>query len=71
MWCQFESVACVGLNMYYPEAFNIAGSINNGVLNVAMAQVILNEPGVDPSVCQGIAAGVAEHMGMDLDVDTG
>ena len=42
----------------------IGGRIADGVLNVAMAEVILNEPGIRALISQGEAAGMAEHVGV-------
>jgi len=35
-----------------------------------MAQVSLQRAGIGPLVCQRVAAGVAQHVGMNLEVRT-
>ena len=40
------------------EALGVGSGIPDGVLDVAMPQIVLNEAGVCPLVGQGIAAGV-------------
>lgn len=46
IWSKLSALM-VGLNMYDPKALNITCGVNNGVLNVSMPEVILDEPGVD------------------------
>jgi len=45
------------------ELFESRG-VTGGVLNVAVAEIILNEPGIRPVVGQGEAAGMAQHVKM-------
>jgi hypothetical protein len=50
-----------------PELFEprrVGGGVLDGVLDVAMPEVILNEPLIRALVGQGEAASVAEHMRM-------
>jgi hypothetical protein len=47
------------------EPCRVGGDVANGVLNVAMPEIILNEAGVCPLVGEGKAAGVGQHVGMD------
>lgn len=53
------------------EALHVGGGINDRILDVLMTQIILNQTGIDTSVGQGITAGVAQHMRMDLNADAG
>src|SRR5947207_2913281 len=46
------------------EPCRISGGISDGVLNVAVAEIILDEPGVGSLVGQGEAASMAQHVGM-------
>ena len=41
--------------------------ISRGVLDVGVTQVSLQRPRIDPAICEGKAAGMAQHVGMDLD----
>jgi hypothetical protein len=45
----------------------VGGSVPDGVLNIPMPQVVLDEPRVRALVGEGVAAGVAEHVGMGFD----
>jgi hypothetical protein len=45
------------------EPCGIAGGVPDGVLNVAMPEIILNQPHIRALIGQGEAAGVAQHMG--------
>ena len=50
-----------------PELFKaggIGGGVADGVLDVAVSQIVLNEPGIRALIGQGEAAGMAEHMGV-------
>ena len=38
--------------------------VAHGRLNASMAQVSLQRAGIGPLVCQRVAAGVAQHVGM-------
>ena len=51
------------------EASSIGCRINNGVLNVSVPQIILNEPGVASFIRKRIATGMPEHMWMYVDVN--
>src|SRR5258708_33262679 len=41
--------------------------VAHGRLNASMAQVSLQRAGIGPLVCQRVAAGVAQHVGMNLE----
>ena len=58
-------------NIDNSESFYVSGSINYGVLNVFMPQIILDQARIYPSVSQGIAAGVAKHVRMHLNANAG
>jgi hypothetical protein len=45
--------------------------ISRGVLNGAMAEPILNGPDIVTLVCQSVAAGVPQHVHMDLERKAG
>jgi hypothetical protein len=47
------------------KARGIGGGVANRVLNVAVSEIVLNEPGVRTLIGEGIAAGVAQHVGMN------
>ena len=42
----------------------VAGGVLDGVLNGAVAEIVLNESGIRAAVGQGEAASVAKHVGM-------
>jgi hypothetical protein len=42
----------------------ISGGVPDGVLNVPVAEIILNEPRIGSLVGQGKAAGMAQHVGV-------
>ena len=44
------------------EPRRVGGGVADGVLDVAMAEVVLDQPGVRALVGQGVAAGVAQHV---------
>ncbi len=46
------------------EAGGIGGGIHDGVLNVPVAKVILNEPRIRALVGKSEAASMPEHVGM-------
>lgn len=51
-----------------PQLFKpcrVGGGVADGVLNVAVPEVVLNEPNVCALVGAGKAAGMAQHVGMD------
>jgi len=57
----------LGLHPLSPELFKaggIGGGVADGVLNVAVSQIVLNEPGIRALIGQGEAAGMAEHVRM-------
>lgn len=57
-----------------PELFKpgwISGGIADGVLNVAVPEVVLNEPRIRALIGEGEAAGMAEHMRMGGQGQTG
>ncbi len=41
------------------EPCRVSGDVANGVLNVAVPEIVLNKPGVSTLVGEGKAAGVA------------
>ena len=48
-----------------PQLFKprrVGGGVADGVLDVAVAEVVLDQPGVRALVGQGVAAGVAQHV---------
>lgn len=47
------------------ELSGIGGGIAHGVLNVAVPEIVLDEPGVCALVCEGKIAGMAQHVGMN------
>lgn len=47
----------------------IRRSINNGILNISVPQVILNQPGVTALICQRVAACMPEHMRVYVDIN--
>ena len=46
------------------EPGGVGGGVLDGVFDVPVAKVILNEPGIGALVGKGEAAGMAEHVGM-------
>ena len=51
-----------GLPPQLLEPCRIGGGVADGVLDVAVAEVVLDQPGVRALVGQGVAAGVAQHV---------
>ena len=49
----------------------IGGGIEHGMLNFAMSEIVLNEPGFSALVGEGKAAGMAQHVGMDVHRELG
>ncbi len=47
------------------EASGIGGGVADGVLNVAVSQIVLNEAGVCAQVGETKAAGMAQLVGMN------
>ena len=46
------------------EPYRVGGRVLDGVLNIPVSEIILNEPRVCTLVGQGEAASVAQHVGM-------
>src|ERR1700738_4344929 len=46
------------------EPCRVGGRVLDGVLDVPMSEVILNEPSIRALIGQGEAASVAQHVGM-------
>ena len=46
------------------EPCRVGGGVLDGVLNIAVSEVILNEARISTLVGQGEAASVAQHVGM-------
>jgi len=42
----------------------VGGGVNDGVLNVPVAEIVLDQAGVGSLIRQGEPASVAEHVGM-------
>ena len=47
------------------EPRRVSGGVANGVLNVAVPEIVLNEAGVCALVGEGKSAGMAQHVGMN------
>src|SRR6266481_8662747 len=47
------------------EPCRVGGRVLDGVLDVPMSEVILNEPSIRALIGQSEAASVAQHVGMD------
>ena len=45
----------------------ISGCVPDGVLNAAVSEIILNEPGISSLVGQGEAARMVRHVGMGIE----
>lgn len=54
-----DTLSTYGLTPQLLEPCRIGGSVSNGVLNVPVAEIILNEPGVGSLVGESEAAGMA------------
>lgn len=57
----------LGVGFLPPELLEpgrIGGRVPDGVLNVPMSEIILNEPSIRALVGKGKAASVAQHVGM-------
>lgn len=53
------------MSVLTPESFKpcgVGGGVADGVLNVAVAEVVLNQPRVGSLVGKRIAAGMAQHV---------
>jgi len=53
------------------ESRRIAGRVLDGVLDVAVSEIILNQPSVRALVSEGEAASVAQHVGMSTEGQDG
>src|SRR5512135_3114032 len=53
------------------EAGRCGACVSDGVSDVPMAEVILNEPRVVLVIGQIVAGGVAQHVGMDVETELG
>ena len=51
-----------GLPPQLLEPRRVGGGVADGVLDVAVAEGVLNQPGVRALVGQGVAAGMAQHV---------
>ena len=52
------------------EPCRVGGRVLDGVLNIAMSEVILNEPRISALVGQGEAASVAQHVASTRSTDS-
>ena len=62
--------ACKESILLPPQSFKsrrVRGRVSDGVLNVPVSQIVLNQPRVCALVGEGKAACMAEHMRMRLD----
>lgn len=44
--------------------------VTDGVMDVAVAQIILNPPQIEPLIGKVVSAGMAQLVGMDREVET-
>ena len=66
---------CISFARHSPPQFlkprRVGRGVAHGVLDVAVPEIVLDEPGVGSLVGQGIAAGMPQHVGVRLDGQSG